>query len=138
MAKNGKSKGKTDVERDLAAVQRWFEERSIKKVKVGAVDVDGVWRGKYISLDKFFSAAKGGLGFCDVVFGWDLADELYDNAEVTGWHTGYPDQPLDAKMSTAARRMVDLRACSGASGEVSMAGLPYSTVPLRVRPITTW
>src|SRR5262249_35913924 len=36
-------------------------------------------------------AVKGGLGFCDVVFGWDLADELYDNAEVTGWHTGYPD-----------------------------------------------
>src|SRR5262249_29942437 len=26
-----------------------------------------------------------------VIFGWDIADVLYDNAKVTGWHTGYPD-----------------------------------------------
>jgi glutamine synthetase len=26
-----------------------------------------------------------------VVFGWDAADVAYDNALVTGWHTGYPD-----------------------------------------------
>jgi glutamine synthetase len=26
-----------------------------------------------------------------VIFGWDIADALYDNAKVTGWHTGFPD-----------------------------------------------
>ncbi|MGH7272119.1 MAG: glutamine synthetase family protein, partial [Polyangiaceae bacterium] len=31
------------------------------------------------------------IGFCDVIFGWDSCDALYDNAKVTGWHTGYPD-----------------------------------------------
>ncbi|MGH9673965.1 MAG: glutamine synthetase family protein, partial [Bryobacteraceae bacterium] len=32
-----------------------------------------------------------GLAFCDVIFGWDIGDALYDNAALTGWHTGYPD-----------------------------------------------
>ena len=35
--------------------------------------------------------SRSGIGFCDVIFGWDTADVLYDNARVTGWHTGYPD-----------------------------------------------
>jgi glutamine synthetase len=34
---------------------------------------------------------SSGFGFCDVIFGWDVADQLYDNATVTGWATGYPD-----------------------------------------------
>jgi glutamine synthetase len=72
-------------------LKAWFAEKGVTKAKIGGFDIDGVWRGKYVSREKFFSAAEGGLGFCDVVFGWDLADELYDNAKVTGWHTGYPD-----------------------------------------------
>ena len=72
-------------------LRRDFEERGIRKVKVGGFDVDGVLRGKYISLAKFWSALEKGFGFCDVIFGWDITDELYDNATVTGWSTGYPD-----------------------------------------------
>src|SRR5438552_6414518 len=68
-----------------------FEQRGIKNVKVGGFDVDGVLRGKYVSLDKFWSALDSGFGFCDVIFGWDIGDVLYDNATVTGWATGYPD-----------------------------------------------
>ncbi len=63
----------------------------LNKVKLAVVDIDGVMRGKIISRDKFLSIAEGGLGFCDVVFGWDANDLAYDNAQVTGWHTGYPD-----------------------------------------------
>jgi glutamine synthetase len=76
---------------DLDAVRSELDRRGVTKVKLGGFDVDGVLRGKYVSRDKFLSAADGGLGFCDVVFGWDSGDVLYDNAEVTGWHTGYPD-----------------------------------------------
>lgn len=60
-------------------------------VKVGVFDIDGVFRGKYLALDKFESAMKSGFGFCDVVIGWDSNDQLYDNATLTGWHTAYPD-----------------------------------------------
>ncbi|MEM7434063.1 MAG: glutamine synthetase family protein [Myxococcota bacterium] len=72
-------------------LRRDFGEKGIRKVKVGGFDVDGVLRGKYISLDKFWSAVEKGFGFCDVIFGWDIEDQLYDNAAVTGWDTGYPD-----------------------------------------------
>ncbi|PCJ45739.1 MAG: glutamine synthetase [Moraxellaceae bacterium] len=66
-------------------------ERDLKHIKVGVFDLDGVLRGKYISRDKFFSSLEKGFGFCDVVLGWDVKDQLYDNTTYTGWHTGYPD-----------------------------------------------
>ena len=62
-----------------------------QKVKLAVTDIDGILRGKVISFEKFVSVAEKGIGFCDVVFGWDAADTAYDNAAVTGWHTGYPD-----------------------------------------------
>jgi glutamine synthetase len=61
------------------------------KVKVACSDIDGVLRGKYLHRDKFEGAAEGGFGFCDVVFGWDCRDNVYDNAQVTGWQHGFPD-----------------------------------------------
>jgi len=62
-----------------------------QRIKVAITDIDGILRGKYIHIDKFASAIEGGFGFCDVVFGWDSADDCYDNVRYTGWHTGYPD-----------------------------------------------
>lgn len=99
-ARSRRDSKKSDVQPGIEGLRAWFDEKGIRKVKLAGVDVDGVLRGKYISLEKFFSAAKGGLGFCDVVFGWDLADVLYDNAEVTGWHTGYPDAEARVDLST--------------------------------------
>ncbi len=68
-----------------------LEARGITRAKIGGFDVDGVLRGKYVSLEKLSSVLSSGFGFCDVIFGWDISDVLYDNAKVTGWHTGYPD-----------------------------------------------
>ena len=62
-----------------------------QRVKLAVVDIDGILRGKYVHKDKFFSAADGGFGFCDVVYGWDCHDQCYDNTTSTGWHKGYPD-----------------------------------------------
>src|SRR5581483_1784974 len=63
----------------------------IRRIKLGAIDMDGVLRGKYVSMEKFTAEASSGLAFCDVIFGWDIGDVLYDNVTYTGWHTGYPD-----------------------------------------------
>ena len=68
-----------------------IEERNIEYIKLGVFDVDGILRGKYVSRDKFFAVLEKGLGFCDVVLGWDSHDQLYDNVRFTGWHTAYPD-----------------------------------------------
>jgi len=80
-------------------IVRDLEARGVTRAKIGGFDVDGILRGKYVSMDKLKSALAGGFGFCDVIFGWDVADVLYDSpapvpgasAAVTGWHTGYPD-----------------------------------------------
>lgn len=70
---------------------RDLKAKGISRAKIGGFDIDGVLRGKYVSLDKLASALDGGFGFCDVIFGWDVADNLYDKASVTGWHRGFPD-----------------------------------------------
>jgi glutamine synthetase len=77
--------------RSAADARAIVAERGLDHVKVGAFDVDGILRGKYMSAGKFDSALDGGFGFCDVVLGWDSKDQLYDNVRYTGWHTGYPD-----------------------------------------------
>jgi glutamine synthetase len=76
-----------------ADARKIVNERKLDYVKVGVFDIDGIMRGKYMSKSKFFSALDGGFGFCDVVLGWDSKDQLYDNVNYTGWHTGYPDAP---------------------------------------------
>jgi glutamine synthetase len=78
-----------------------LEDRGITRAKIGGFDIDGVLRGKYVSIDKLRSAVESGFGFCDVIFGWDIGDVLYDNAQVTGWHTGYPDAHAVLDLSTA-------------------------------------
>ena len=85
---------------DLGDVREHFREDKIKRVKVAAVDVDGVLRGKWVSVEKFNSVVESTLGFCDVVFGWDIGDALYDNVRYTGWHTGYPDASARVDLQT--------------------------------------
>ncbi len=91
---------------DAAGIKAKFEAqkvltgREIRKVKVGGFDIDGVLRGKFVSLDKFWNMVDHGFGFCDVVFGWDIGDVLYDNATVTGWETGYPDAHATIDLDT--------------------------------------
>lgn len=85
---------------DAKEIRERFEAKGIRHVKVGGFDVDGILRGKLVSLDKFWGSVEKGFGFCDVIFGWDSQDALYDNAKVTGWHTGYPDTPSWIDLAT--------------------------------------
>jgi glutamine synthetase len=78
----------------IADAKAIVEQRQLSHVKVGVFDIDGIMRGKYMSRAKFLSALESGYGFCDVVLGWDCQDQLYDNVQFTGWHTGYPDAPV--------------------------------------------
>ncbi len=89
-----------------------YKDDGVKRVKLGVTDIDGVLRGKYISLDKFASIAKEASGFCDCVLGWDIDDQLYDNAKFTGWHTAFPDALYRLDLSSE-RRLVE------------EAGVPY-------------
>ncbi len=70
-------------------------ERGLSHVNVGLFDIDGLLRSKRISLSKLESVLEKGLMFCDVIYGWDLQDQIYDNVKFTGWHTGFPDCPVE-------------------------------------------
>lgn len=61
--------------------------RGVTRAKIGGFDIDGVLRGKYVSLDKLKSALGGGFGFCDVIFGWDIGDVVYGDLK----DSGFPD-----------------------------------------------
>ncbi len=76
---------------DRQDVIELIQELEVKNIRFGVTDIDGVLRGKIISTKKFLKAIENDIGFCNVIFGWDINDECYDNSKVSGWHTGYPD-----------------------------------------------
>ncbi len=81
-------------------ITAYLKENDIQKVKFAFADIDGILRGKTIHQKKFTEGLQSGYGFCDVVFGWDSNDVVYDNIELTGWHTGYPDKTCRVDLST--------------------------------------
>lgn len=81
--------------------------RNDNKVKLGGVDVDGIVRGKYVSKSKFLSAAKpdSDFGFCSVIFGWDMHDQVYSKELlVSNKANGYRD--LSARIDLDSYRRI--------------------------------
>ena len=85
---------------NLSDILSAFESNQVRHIRLGMFDIDGVLRGKYVSRRKFESAAATGMNFCDVLFGWDMNDDLYDRESLTGWHTGYPDAHVKFDLDT--------------------------------------
>jgi glutamine synthetase len=84
-----------------AAVQEFVAANRISTFRIQAPDVDGLLRGKRIPVEYFASSvAYKGSNIANILFGWDIADELLDNLTYTGWHTGYPDVTLLPDLST--------------------------------------
>lgn len=62
------------------------------KVKVAAIDTDGLLRGKILSKDKFLSIVQKGFGFSSAIFGWDMHDQIYSTeAKMAPNDTGFGD-----------------------------------------------
>jgi len=85
---------------DKQQIISYLKEKNVDKIKFAFADIDGILRGKIISTEKFTDGLQDGYGFCDVVFGWDSSDACYNNVQLTGWHTGYPDRPARVDLST--------------------------------------
>jgi glutamine synthetase len=79
----------------------YLEKHEIRTVRVGAVDIDGVWRGKRIPVQYFSDSVwERGTNICNILFGWDMVDELLPGLAYTGWQTGYPDITLKPDLNT--------------------------------------
>lgn len=81
-----------------------FKRERHKRVGIAVTDLDGVLLSKYINLEKFASIAKHGGSWCDCIFGWDIADKLYDHLPgCRGCHPGYPDQKYRVDIGSMRR-----------------------------------
>ena len=111
---------------EVAAKIAGYRERGARQVKLGLTDIDGVIRGKYVSMEKFAGLLAKGGGFCDCVFGWDVADELYDSGSFTGWHTGFPD--ADYRLVVDTERWLPDEGVPYFIGEFATEGEDYHPV----------
>lgn len=89
---------------NLKSVTEYITEHEIENIKLAVVDIDGVLRGKYVNAKKFLSALDKGFGFCNVIFGWDSNDVLYDKDSFTGWADGFTD--ADAAIDASSMRLL--------------------------------
>ena len=84
-----------------------YEKEGIDRVKFAVTTIDGILVGKYMSLEKFKKVIGSTGAMCDVVFGWDIGDVVYDYDHLfTGWHTGFPDGLYEVDISSE-RRLVE-------------------------------
>lgn len=88
---------------DADGLRRFIEQHDITTFKAGAVDIDGVWRGKRIAAEYFADSVwRNGTNICNILFGWDMHDVPIPGLSYTGWQTAYPDVVLVPDLSTLA------------------------------------
>jgi glutamine synthetase len=98
-----KQETESSIQTQRAKIERLVEEHQIDTVKLGGVDIDGIWRGKRQPIEYFMQDVwQHGTHICDIMLGWDLQDNLIPGVSYTGWHTGYPDFHLVPVLDTFA------------------------------------
>ncbi|HZP56674.1 MAG TPA: glutamine synthetase family protein [Dehalococcoidia bacterium] len=83
-------------------VARLIEEHRVETVRIGTPDMDGVYRGKRLTAGQFLEGLGSGFAQCDVLFGWDIAEEIITGAPLR-WgsaDTGFADVILRPDLAT--------------------------------------
>ena len=87
---------------DIAEIKRRLEDGTLEFVKIGAADIEGVFRGKRVAAQYFLNALDDGFAQCDVLFGWDIAENVLPNLKFSNWEHGFADIVMRPDMSTFA------------------------------------
>ena len=87
---------------DIADIKRDIDEGKIEFVKIGAADIEGVYRGKRVSAQHFLNSFDDGFAQCDVLYGWDIAENVLPNLKVSNWERGFADIVMRPDLSTFA------------------------------------
>ena len=85
---------------DIAEIRRLIDDGKIEYVKIGTPDIEGVFRGKRVAAHHFLNSLEDGFGQCDVLFGWDIAENVLPNLKVSNWEHGFADIVLRPDLST--------------------------------------
>jgi glutamine synthetase len=85
---------------ERARVVQLIDEHQIDTIKIGGPDFDGIFRGKRLPADVFLAGLEDGFAQGDVLFGWDIAEQLVPGLRFTNWDTGYPDLRMRPDLAT--------------------------------------
>lgn len=87
---------------DIKAVEGLLHEHKVRSVRIGGADLDGVYRGKRVSSEQFLRGLEEGFPQCDVLFGWDIQDEVIGSLPFSNWEIGFGDVIMRPDLSTFA------------------------------------
>jgi glutamine synthetase len=87
---------------DIAEIKKLIDEKQIEFVKIGTADIEGVYRGKRVAAKHFLNSLEDGFAQCDVLFGWDIAENVLPNLKVSNWERGFADIVMRPDLSTFA------------------------------------
>ena len=87
---------------ELADIKQLIEEGKVEYVKIGASDIEGVYRGKRVAATHFLHSLDEGFGQCDVLFGWDIGEVVLPNLKFSNWERGFADIVMKPDLATFA------------------------------------
>lgn len=88
---------------ERARIGRIVEEFGLHTVRVGAVDIDGIWRGKQVPAGDFVDrVSRDGLNMVKAVLGATVADEIIPGLGFTDMDNGFPDVHIVPDLTTFA------------------------------------
>lgn len=85
---------------ETADIKKLADEGKMEFVKIGAPDMEGVWRGKRVASKFFQGSLEDGFAQCDVLFGWDIAENVLPNLQFSNWERGFADIVMKPDLST--------------------------------------
>jgi glutamine synthetase len=114
-------------------VERTIRDHGIETVKVGGADMDGVYRGKRVLAQPFLDGCRGNaFPQCDVIFGWDIAEQVIDGLGVGSADTGFADIVMVPDLSTFRVVPWEERTAAVICDYTTEAGEPLSVAPRTV------
>jgi glutamine synthetase len=89
---------------DLTAIKRLITEGKVEYIKIGAPDIDGVFRGKLVAARFFLDSIEDGFAQSDVLYGWDIGENVLPpgSLKVSNWDRGFGDFVLKPDLTTFA------------------------------------
>lgn len=118
---------------DLAQVEQLIKERGVEVVKIGGGDMDGVYRGKRLMAEHFIDGCNGrGFPQCDVIFGWDIAEQVIDGLAVGSAATGFADILMQPDLDTFRIVPWEVGVAAVVCDYATEAGTPLEVSPRQV------
>jgi glutamine synthetase len=87
---------------DLTTIKQLIDDGKIEYIKIGAPDIEGVYRGKRVASRFFLDSLSDGFAQCDVLFGWDIAENVLTDLKFSNWERGFADIVMKPDLATFA------------------------------------